>query len=96
MDAENLATEYLLSIVRPLTKFPEQVQVRHHIDDAGRGIVLNVIAEKDDLALLIGKHGLMARCIRNILRGWCGINNARIILHIGSPVNLNNENEEEN
>jgi len=95
MDKEELATEYLLSIVKPLTKFPEQVEIKHHVDTAGRGIVLNVIAEKDDLALLIGKHGLMARCVRNVLRGWCGINNARIILHIGNPI-FNNEYDEKN
>ena len=90
---EDEAVKYLLSIVKPLTKHPDEVEIRHHIDPSGRGIVLNVIAEDKDLALLIGKTGLMARCIRNIMRGWCEINNARVILHVGNPIS-NNEHEE--
>ncbi len=92
MDTETQARDYLLSIVRPLTKFPEKVEIRHHMDNAGRGIVLNVIAEDKDLALLIGKTGLMARCIRNIMRGWCEINNARVLIHVGNPINSNDQN----
>ena len=94
MDIEKEATSYLEAIVLPLTRHPEMVEIRHHLDNAGRGIVLNVIAETNDLSLLIGKTGLMARCIRNIMRGWCEIHNARILLHVGNPINDNGENKD--
>jgi predicted RNA-binding protein YlqC (UPF0109 family) len=93
MNTEEKATAYLLTIVQPLTRYPEQIEIRHHMDSAGRGIVLNVIAERDDLRLLIGKTGLMARCIRNIMRGWCELNNARVLIHVGNPIS--NEHHEE-
>lgn len=85
---EQQAVDYLLTIVKPLTRFPDEIEVRHHMDDAGRGIVLNVIANSNDLSLLIGKGGLMARCIRNVMRGWCEINKARVLIHIGNPINI--------
>ncbi len=91
MNIEESAKDYLLTIVKPLTRYPDQVEIRHHMDNAGRGIVLNVLAEKDDLRLLIGKTGLMARCIRNIMRGWCEINNARVLIHVGNPIQIHEE-----
>jgi len=85
-DIEIQAHDYLMSIVRPLTTKPELVLIKHHNDNAGRGIVLNVLADEKDLALLIGKTGLMARCIRNVMRGWCEIHNARVLIHVGNPI----------
>jgi hypothetical protein len=28
----------------------------------------------------------MARCLRNIMRGWCEIHNARVLIHVGNPI----------
>jgi predicted RNA-binding protein YlqC (UPF0109 family) len=89
---EQEAVDYLFGIVAPLTKNPKQIEIRHHMDDAGRGIVLNVIAEDRDLALLIGKGGLTARCIRQVMRCWCEVNQARVLLHIGEPIKIHEEN----
>lgn len=86
MNKQDHAVDYLRAIVTPLTKEPEAVVINVHLDDSGRGIVLNVIASDTDLALLIGKKGSMARSIRKIMNGWSELNMARVLLHIGNPI----------
>ncbi len=83
---EEQATSYLESILKPLSRWPEEVYVAHYMDSSGRGIVMNVTANNEDLKLLIGKKGLTARCVRDLMRCWCQVHSARILLHIGVPV----------
>jgi len=85
MTKEQNAVEYIRTIVTPLCKKPEAVEIKSHVDDGGLGIVVNVLASDEDLPLLIGNQGVMARSIRKILSGWCDLNMARVIMHIGKP-----------
>lgn len=80
------AVEYLKAIILPLVKNPDKVKVNATIDQGGMGIMLNVIAADEDLAFLIGKQGVTARCIRHLVKGWGEQNKARILLHIGNPI----------
>lgn len=85
MTKEQNAVQYLHSIVEPLCKKPDELEIIHHVDEGGLGIVVNVLASDEDLSLLIGTRGVMAKSIRRLLRGWCDLNMARVIMHIGKP-----------
>jgi predicted RNA-binding protein YlqC (UPF0109 family) len=86
MNKQELAKQYLSALVIPLTRKPEMVVINTHVDDNGRGIIMNVLADDIDLPLLIGGGGLMARTIRRMMLAWCELNSARVIVHIGNPL----------
>lgn len=79
------AHEYLRLIVTPLVKAPDQIKISSHVDESGLGIVLNVVAADLDLSLLIGKKGIVARSVRRLMKVWCDVNDARVLVHIGEP-----------
>lgn len=83
-----MAKEYLASVIAPLTKTPDRIQINSAIDQGGLGIMLNVVATDNDLAFLIGKKGATARCIRHLVKAWGDQHQARILLHIGNPIQI--------
>ena|SRR3990167_1676161 len=74
------STAYLKAILVPLTKYPEDIKIIYQIDE--RGLLLDLTANDRDLSRIIGKHGINAWSLRNILRVWGQMNDAVLKLTI--------------
>lgn len=75
--------QYLISVVRPLVKFPDSVSAIQTSDEMG--LLLTLSLHKDDMGLIIGKSGETAKAVRLLLRVIGGKNNARVSMKINEP-----------
>jgi predicted RNA-binding protein YlqC (UPF0109 family) len=74
------AIEYLRIIITPLCVHPEQIVIEDILDE--RGLVLNLIASKEDLPFLIGRGGKIADALRSVLHIWGTRNIASVKLFV--------------
>ena len=63
MDYEKLVR----TLINPIVEEPKSVLVRVTEDEDGKDVNILVAAEKEDTARLIGKHGIIANSLREIL-----------------------------
>lgn len=72
--------EYLLSVVKPLVSKPDNVTAESKVDE--RGVLINLLVDKEDLGRVIGKKGETANALRSLLRVLGVKNNARYNLKV--------------
>ncbi len=59
--------QVLYDLLRPMVDEPESLEVRQLSDDGDREVVLCVYAKNDDVARLIGRRGMMASALRQVM-----------------------------
>ena len=87
MDKPLFAAEYLLSVIKPLTKLPDLVRVDMETDE-NRGIMLEVTCDPADLPILVGRNGSRAEAFRVIMMGWGRLNAANVYVHVGGKFSI--------
>ena len=80
MDYEKI----IRSLINPIVEEPKSVLIRITEDNEGKDVNILVAAEKDDTARLIGKHGIIANSLREILSVAGRNDNQRIFLRFES------------
>ena len=80
MDYEKIIHALIDSIVED----PNSVLIRVIEDENGKDVNILVAAEKEDTARLIGKHGIIANSLREVLSVVGKSNNHRIFLRFES------------
>ena len=80
MDYEKI----IRTLIDPIVEEPNSVLVRVIEDENGKDVNILVAAEKADTARLIGKHGIIANSLREILSVAGRNDNQRIFLRFES------------
>lgn len=80
MDYEKI----IRTLIDPIVEEPKSVLVRIVEDQNGKDIDILVASEKEDTARLIGKHGIIANSLREILSVAGRSENRRIFLKFES------------
>ena len=80
MDYEKI----IRALIDPIVEEPKSVLVRIVEDQNGKDIDILVASEKEDTARLIGKHGIIANSLREILSVAGRSENRRIFLKFES------------
>ena len=80
MDYEKI----IRALIDPIVEEPKSVLVRITEDPNGKDIDILVASEKEDTARLIGKHGIIANSLREILSVAGRSENRRIFLKFES------------
>ena len=75
---------YLHTVVKPLLKHPEDLEITPSKDDMG--VLLTIGCNKDDMGIIIGKQGKTADAIRLLTRIVGIHHNARISVRISEPL----------
>ena len=83
MPAKEADQEFVEYIVKQLVTQPDKVQTTRKIDELG--VLLELIVDRDDMGVVIGKEGKTAKAIRTLLRVMGAKNDARINLKIIEP-----------
>lgn len=81
--------QFIEYIVKSLVGHPDDVQVERMIDE--KGVLLTLTVNPNDLGRVIGKRGVTAQSLRNLLRALGTKNDARYNLKI-----VNNDGDREN
>lgn len=76
-------SEYLASVVKPILGHPDYFKVTQSVDEMG--VLLSVEVHKDDMGLILGRHGETAKSIRHMVRivGMSG--RQRVSVRINEP-----------
>lgn len=72
------------ALIDPIVEEPNSVLVRILEDENGKDVNILVAAEKEDTARLIGRHGIIANSLREILSVAGKSENRRIFLKFES------------
>ena len=72
------------TLIDPIVEDPKSVLVRVIEDENGRDVNVLVAAEKEDTARLIGRHGIIANSLREVLSVAGKSENRRIFLKFES------------
>ena len=72
------------TLIDPIIEEPKSVLIRVDEDENGRDVNVLVAAEKEDTARLIGRHGIIANSLREILSVAGKSENRRIFLKFES------------
>ena len=83
MPAKEADQEFVEYIVKQLVTQPDKVQTTRKIDELG--VLVELIVDRDDMGVVIGKEGKTAKAIRTLLRVMGAKNDARINLKIIEP-----------
>jgi len=75
--------EVLETIVKAIVNNPDDVKVERKVDEMG--VLLSLRVNPQDMGLVVGRGGAMARSIRSIMRVVGLKNHARINLKIEEP-----------
>ena len=59
--------QVLWDLIQPMVNDPEKVQVHETEGDSENEVVLTVTASDDDVARLIGRKGIMASALRQVM-----------------------------
>jgi predicted RNA-binding protein YlqC (UPF0109 family) len=83
-------------LVDPLIEHPESIMVRELPGSTEKDVALLIVAEDDDTARLIGKHGAIANALREAIGivGKADNSNVRILLKFES-FNENHDDKED-
>ncbi len=79
-DADQEFVEY---VVKQLVTKPDKVQTERKIDELG--VLIELVVDREDMGVIIGKEGKTAKAIRTLLRVLGAKNDARINLKIVEP-----------
>ncbi len=80
MDYEKI----IRAIIDPIVEEPNSILIRVIEDDNGKDVNILVAAEKEDTARLIGKRGIVANSLREVLSIAGKSENRRIFLNFES------------
>lgn len=80
MDYEKI----IRTLIDPIVEEPKSVLIRVVEDENGKDVDILVASEKEDTARLIGKHGIIANSLREILSVAGRSENRRIFLKFES------------
>ncbi len=83
MPAKEADQEFVEYIVKQLVNSPEKVETTRKIDELG--VLVELVVDRDDMGVVIGKEGKTAKAIRTLLRVMGARNDARINLKIIEP-----------
>lgn len=70
----------LLEIVRPIVDHPDDVSIAKQED--GDDVILTLSVHADDMGMVIGRHGRIAKAIRSVAKAAGGICNKRVSVEI--------------
>jgi len=76
-------SDYLISLITPLLRFPEDLKVVETQDKMG--ILLSINVNKEDMGVVVGKLGETAKAIRHLVRIVGLKGNARVSIKINEP-----------
>ena len=79
------------ALIDPIVMEPESILIRVVEDENGKDVDILVAAEKEDTARLIGKHGIIANSLREVLSVAGKSENRRVFLKFES---FNEEKED--
>ncbi len=80
------------ALIDPIVMEPESILIRVVEDENGKDVDILVAAEKEDTARLIGKHGIIANSLREVLSVAGKSENRRVFLKFES---FNEEEKED-
>jgi len=83
MPAREEDQEFVEYVVKQLVTKPEKVQTERKIDELG--VLIELVVDREDMGVIIGKEGKTAKAIRTLLRVLGAKNDARINLKIVEP-----------
>jgi len=83
MAAKEVDQEFVEYVVKQLVTKPEKVQTERKIDELG--VLIELVVDREDMGVIIGKEGKTAKAIRTLLRVLGAKNDARINLKIVEP-----------
>ena len=72
------------ALIDPIVMEPESILIRVVEDENGKDVNILVAAEKEDTARLIGRHGIIANSLREVLSVAGKSENRRIFLKFES------------
>lgn len=75
--------EFVEYVVKQLVTKPDKVQTERKIDELG--VLIELVVDREDMGVVIGKEGKTAKAIRTLLRVLGAKNDARINLKIIEP-----------
>ena len=75
--------DLLLVIVRPLVKYPDDVRI--DVDDTAQDglMVYRIVVNDLDMGRIIGRHGRIAKAIRQIVKSAAAQKNLKVAVEIG-------------
>ncbi len=84
-------SKYLLAVVSPLIKYPEQAQLRVAANEDEKLLRFRLVLEPGDIARIIGRNGMTASAIRSLAKAAGEKAGAKVIVHILSSEELEEE-----
>jgi predicted RNA-binding protein YlqC (UPF0109 family) len=91
--AEAKDKDFLESLVKALVNHPEDVKIERKVDEMG--VLLSLKVHPDDMGVIIGRQGSVARAIRTLVRIVGLKNHARVNLKIEEPEGKKEEKRED-
>lgn len=73
---------YLLSVVSPLIKHPENAELRVASMPDGGMVRFRLVLEKADVARVIGRNGMTASAIRSLAKSAGEKRGIKVVVHI--------------
>lgn len=86
-------SQYLMTVVTPLIKHPESAQLRVASSETGDLIRFRLVLEQADVARVIGRNGMTASAIRSMAKSAGEKAGIRVVVHILSKEELEQEAE---
>lgn len=81
--ADSTDKDFLETVVKALVDNPNEVKVERKVDEMG--VLLSLKVHPDDMGVIIGRQGSVARAIRTLVRVIGLKNHARVNLKIEEP-----------
>lgn len=75
--------DYLTSMIAPLLKEPQSLRVVTTQDQLG--VLLSVDVSRGDMGIVVGKEGATAKALRQLMRTFGMLHNARVSLKVNEP-----------
>ena len=83
-------------LVDPLIEHPESIMVRELPGSTEKDVALLIVAEDDDTARLIGKHGAIANALREVIGIIGKADNSNVRIHLKfESFNENHDDKED-
>ena len=70
----------LSNIAKSIVDHPDQVSVTEH--EEGREVLLTLSVAEEDMGMIIGKRGKIAKAIRTVMRNVAKINDKKVTVEI--------------
>ncbi len=86
-------SQYLMTVVTPLIKNPESAQLRVATSETGDLVRFRLVLEQADVARVIGRNGMTASAIRSMAKSAGEKAGIRVVVHILSKEELEQEAE---